>query len=465
MPLIKSISGVRGTIGGKGGTALTPVDIVAITVAFGKWLQQQNNDPATIVLGRDARSSGPMISKIVAATLQSIGINVVDLGLSTTPTVAMSVPMEKGHGGIVITASHNPIAWNALKLLNDEGTFLNAEANQTIFRLANRQDHSFADIHALGSYRKRTDYIDQHIEKIVALPLVAVEAIQKKKFRIAVDGINSTGGIAVPQLLKALGVGTIKKCNCVPTGNFAHNPEPLPENLTKLSRLVAMGDYDLGIAVDPDVDRLAILDEKGEAWGEDYTLVGVVDYVLQHQPGNVVSNLSSTNALKDITLQHGGSYVASAVGEVNVVAKMKETEAVIGGEGNGGVIYPLLHCSRDALVGIALLLSHLATTQKTASALRKSYPNYFTIKDKVPMPPNCLWDSIVERLKAHYSDGYEFNTEDGFKIMQNNGWVHLRMSNTEPIIRVYAEASTKEQATQLAKEGVVVLNTIISSLR
>ena len=457
MALIRSIAGVRGTIGGKPGEGLTPVDVVAITTAFGKWLQKSQSRPMTIVIGRDARLSGPIISNIVAGTLQSLGIDVIDLGLSTTPTVAIAIPIAHASGGIAITASHNPIEWNALKFFNHEGNFIDTITGQVIFDLADQTNHTFSTIDELGSYTESAGYIDKHIEKILALPLVATEAIRKKNFRILVDGINSTGGIAVPKLLRALGITTIKECNCIPTGHFSHDPEPLPSHLTTLAKIVANGAYDLGIAVDPDVDRLALLDENGNAWGEEYTLVGVVDYVLQHQPGNVVGNLSSTSALKDITLQHGGTYTSAAVGEVHVVAKMKEIEAVIGGEGNGGVIYPPLHYGRDALVGIALLLSHLATSDKTAATLRASYPNYITIKEKIPIKPKFSWEQLILHLATYYND-YELNREDGIKIIEGNQWTHLRISNTEPVIRIYVESTTKEQAKQLVEKAMNLLN-------
>jgi phosphomannomutase len=450
MALIKSISGIRGTIGGKVGDALTPVDVVALTASFGEWLLKQPGN-RTAVIGRDARPSGLMITRLVSATLQSLGISVVDLGLSTTPTVAIAVPQEQACGGIVITASHNPAAWNALKLLNRDGELIDAAAVAEVLYVATQQSYSFVAADRLGRYTHRGEYIAKHIAQILALPLVDVPAIRSRKFRIAVDAVNSTGGIAVPQLLQALGVAHITALYCDPNGQFPHNPEPLPAHLQALAHTVRSGTHDLGLAVDPDVDRLVVIDEKGMPWGEEYTLALAADYVLRHTPGNTVSNLSSSQVLKDITVQYGGHHASTPVGEQYVVAKMKATRAVIGGEGNGGVIYPVLHYGRDALVGIALLLSHLANTEKTASALRASYPNYALVKQKVQLTSRTNLAALVETLKKKYS-ACPMNTEDGIKIMFEKAWIHLRQSNTEPTIRLYAEAATEKQATDLATQ-------------
>ncbi|MEM9417015.1 MAG: phosphoglucosamine mutase [Bacteroidota bacterium] len=450
MPLIKSASGVRGTIGGQPGDALTPVDVVSLTAAFGSWLLQQNKG-RKIVIGRDARPSGPLVSQLVSATLQSLGLDVVDVGLSTTPTVEMAVVQQHACGGIVITASHNPEAWNALKLLNHAGEFLSPAAAAEVFDRAEVGHYTFVPVEQLGQYTQRKDAIAQHIEKILALPLVDVPAIRNRQFKIAIDAVNSTGGLAIPQLLKALGVAHITPLHCEPNGQFPHNPEPLPAHLTDLAQAVPVGNHDLGLAVDPDVDRLVVIDEKGMPWGEDYTLVAVADYVLRHTPGNTVSNLSSSKALQDITAQHGGQHSSSPVGEQHVVAQMKATQAVIGGEGNGGVIYPVLHYGRDALVGIALLLSHLARTKQTASALRAGYPSYAMIKEKIQLTPTTDLGALLNEVQQKYR-GYPLNTEDGVKISFENGWVHLRQSNTEPLIRIYAESFTTDQATQLVQQ-------------
>ncbi len=450
MSLIKSTSGIRGTIGGKVGDALTPIDVVALTTAFGRWILQQPGN-RKVVIGRDARPSGLVISHLVSATLQSLGINVLDLGLSTTPTVTIAVTKEQADGAIVITASHNTAEWNALKLFNQDGEFIDAAAAAEVFALATQTDPTFVTIDQLGQYTTQESYITQHITQILALPLVDVLAIRNRKFRIAVDAVNSTGGIAVPQLLHALGVASVTALYCEPNGQFPHNPEPLAAHLTTLVHTVQAGDYDLGLAVDPDVDRLAIIDEKGIPWGEDYTLVAAADYVLRYTPGNTVSNLSSSSALKDITAQYGGTYSTSPVGEQHVVAQMKATQAVIGGEGNGGVIYPALHYGRDALVALALLLSHLARSGKTASAVRASYPDYVIVKQKVPLAPGTDLAALLDHMQQQYSQ-YPINTEDGIKIMFEQAWVHLRKSNTEPIIRIYAEAPTTAQATYLATQ-------------
>lgn len=450
MPLIKSISGIRGTIGGQVGDALTPIDVVALTTAFGRWLLKQSGNK-TVVIGRDARPSGPIISRLVSSTLQSLGMDVIDLGLSTTPTVSIAVSQEQACGGIVITASHNSAEWNALKLFNEDGELIDAVAAAEVFAGATQQDHSFVPVEQLGRYTIQKEYIAQHIAQILALPLVDVPAIRSRKFRIAVDAVNSTGGLAVPQLLQALGVAHITALYCEPNGQFPHNPEPLPAHLTALAHAVRSGAYDLGVAVDPDVDRLVVIDEKGVPWGEEYTLVAAADYVLRHTPGNTVSNLSSSQALQEITAQYGGCHASTPVGEQYVVAKMKATQAVIGGEGNGGVIYPALHYSRDALVGIALLLSHLAHTSQTASALRATYPDYVLLKQKIQLTPEIDLAALLDTIKLQYS-AYPMHTEDGVKIMFEKAWFHLRRSNTEPIIRLYAEAETESQATHLAAQ-------------
>ena len=450
MTLIKSISGIRGTIGGRVGDALTPIDVVALTAAFGRLLLQQS-DRKTVVIGRDARSSSPIVSRLVSSTLQSLGIDVIDLGLSTTPTVSIAVPQEQAGGGIVITASHNPAEWNALKLFNQDGELIDAVAAAAVFSTAQPANLTFVTTDKLGQYVSRKDYIAQHIAQILALPLVDVVAIRSRKFRIAVDAINSTGGIAVPQLLQALGVAHITELYCQPNGQFPHDPEPLPAHLTALAHTVRSGAHDLGMAVDPDVDRLVIIDEKGVPWGEEYTLVVAADYVLRHTPGHTVSNLSSSQALQEVTARYGGCHASTPVGEQHVVAKMKATKAVIGGEGNGGVIYPALHYGRDALVGIALLLSHLARTAQTASALRRHYPNYVLIKKKITWTLDTDWAALLDMLKERYK-AYPMNLEDGLKIMFEKAWVHLRKSNTEPIIRLYVEAETEARANHLAKQ-------------
>jgi len=460
MTLIKSISGIRGTIGGIEGEGLTPLDIVKFTTAFG-YLCKQQSKSKKIVIGRDARISGQIVSNIVAATLQSIGMDVVDLGLSTTPTVEIAVPLEEAAGGIILTASHNPTQWNALKLLNSNGEFISAEDGQRILEMVEESDLEFADVSHLGSYTADDTYIDKHIELILKLPLVDVNAITEKDFRIAVDCVNSTGGIAVPKLLRALGVKKITEFYCDPTGHFPHNPEPLPENLTHISGQMSKVKFDLGIVVDPDVDRLALLNEDGSPFGEEYTLVAVADYVLKSSPGNTVSNLSSTKALKDITLKKGGNYNAAAVGEVNVVKKMKESNAIIGGEGNGGIIYPKLHYGRDALVGIALFLSYLAKFNKPMSFLRGQYPNYHISKNKIELTPDVNVDAILEAIEKKYKNN-PINTIDGIKIEFENEWVHLRKSNTEPIIRIYSESGTLATAEHLANKIINDIRELIS---
>lgn len=459
MALIKSISGIRGTIGGKVGDALTPVDVVKYAAAFGTWVLQttQNNN---IVIGRDARLSGEMVSKLVAATLQGLGINVIDLGLSTTPTVEMAVPAKKAGGGIILTASHNPKQWNALKLLNDKGEFINDTEGQLVLEIAESDNFEFAQVTKLGKY-STADYLKKHIKAILNLPLVDAEAIKAKDFKIVVDAVNSSGGIAVPMLLEALGVTQIEKLYCEPDGNFAHNPEPLPENLRDISRMIEKGKFDLGIVVDPDVDRLALVSEDGSMFGEEYTLVAVADYVMKNTPGNTVSNLSSTRALRDVTEKAGGKYFASAVGEVNVVKMMKEQNAIIGGEGNGGIIYPELHYGRDALVGIALFLTHLAKSGLRMTRLRASYPNYYISKNKIELTPEIDVDDVLVQMQNRYKK-QPINTIDGVKIEFDKEWVHLRKSNTEPIIRIYAESDTNATAEHLANKIIADIKEIIS---
>ncbi len=450
MTLIKSISGIRGTIGGKAGEALTPLDIVKYTSSFGYWLKLTTGKNK-VVIGRDARISGAMVSQLVAATLQALGMEVVDLGLSTTPTVELAVPEEAAAGGIILTASHNPIQWNALKLLNDKGEFISAKEGEQVLQIAADESYVFAEVKQLGTYTYKEGYIEKHIEKILALPLVDVAAIKARGFKIAIDAVNSTGGLALPPLLKALGVAQVGEFYCEPTGHFPHNPEPLPENLVHFAKEVSHGGYDLGIVVDPDVDRLALICEDGSPFGEEYTLVAVADYVLKYEPGATVSNLSSTQALKDITEKAGQKYVAAAVGEVNVVKAMKINEATIGGEGNGGIIYPKLHYGRDALVGIALFLSHLAKFGKSVSLLRATYPNYFISKNKIELPSQEMTEKILQAIQQKYAR-YPINTIDGVKIVIENTWIHLRKSNTEPIIRIYAEADTESKAEKLAQK-------------
>lgn len=449
MTLIKSISGIRGTIGGKEDESLTPIDVVKYTTAFADKAVTENNKK--IVVGRDARLSGGFVNQLVCGTLVSKGIEVIDLGLSTTPTVEMAVVNEEAAGGIILTASHNPKQWNALKLLNEKGEFISAEVGQEIIDAVKNSDFEFSAIDDIGRYAEKAGYIEWHITEIIKLPLVDVDAIKAANFTVAVDAVNSTGGIAVPKLLKALGVNNIEEIYCEPTGKFPHNPEPLPEHLKDLSALVIDKKADLGITVDPDVDRLAFVNENGEMFGEEYTLVAVADYILQNKKGNTVSNLSSTRALRDVTEKHGGTYSASAVGEVNVVKMMKETDAVIGGEGNGGIIYPELHYGRDALVGIALFLSHLAKFGKPMSHLKASYPTYIISKNKIQLTPEIDVDEILEALKEKYKN-QPINTVDGVKIEFDTEWVHLRKSNTEPIIRIYAEGSTLNVADNLVNK-------------
>lgn len=449
MTLIKSISGIRGTIGGIQGENLTPIDAVKYAAAYGSWVKQQRDkEDYSVVVGRDARISGEMVQQLVMNTLVGMGITVIDLGLSTTPTVEMAVAMEHADGGIILTASHNPKQWNALKLLNNKGEFLNAAEGQKILDIAETGDIEFSEVDDLGEIHKNDAYIDMHIDEILDLPLVNADAIKKCGFRVVVDAVNSTGGIAIPLLLEALGVEPIK-LHCTPNGHFPHNPEPLKEHLGDLMKMVVDEKADFGIVVDPDVDRLAFVDEKGEMFGEEYTLVAVADYVLRNTPGNTVSNMSSSRALRDVTEKHGGTYTASAVGEVNVVEKMKETHAVIGGEGNGGIIYPELHYGRDSLVGVALFLSFLAEEKMTVSELRKKYTAYFMSKKKIELTPQLDVDAILKAMEAKYSTE-DINTIDGVKIDFPENWVHLRKSNTEPIIRIYTEAKSQVEADSLA---------------
>ncbi len=461
MTLIKSISGIRGTIGGQPGTALTPPDIVKFSAAFGTWVRQHKGD-TKIVVGRDARVSGEMVNKLVTATLQGLGINVVDVGLATTPTVEIAVTEEKAQGGIIITASHNPGQWNALKLLNAQGEFISAEAGAEVLALAEAESFDFSTPAKLGWHATKDNYTQIHIEKILALPEVDVEAIRARNYKIAIDCVNSVGGIAVPMLLEALGVEHIEQFFCEPTGVFQHNPEPVPENLSYICSKIEQGAFDLGIVVDPDVDRLVLIQDNGAPFGEEYTLVAVADYILGLNPGNTVSNLSSSIALRDITEKHGGKYTAAPVGEVNVVTAMKETNAVIGGEGNGGVIYPKLHYGRDALVGIALFLTHLAKYGKSVSRLKASYPSYQIAKLKLDLTSDLDIDALLEGVKEKYSK-MEINTQDGVKIYFDREWVHLRKSNTEPIIRIIAESDSLPTAEHLANKIISDIREIIAS--
>ena len=461
MTLIKSISGIRGTIGGAPGEGLTPVDAVKFAAAYGTWLKSKSPDKKLrVVIGRDARLSGDMINQLVCSTLCGLGIDVIDLGLSTTPTVEIAVPIENAQGGIILTASHNPKQWNALKLLNEKGEFISGQEGETLLEIAEKEDFLFADVDSIGTWRKDDSYLQKHIDLILNLPLVNRKAIANANFSIVVDAVNSTGGIFIPALLKALGVNAITELYCEPTGHFPHNPEPLPEHLTELSNAVQLNRADLGISIDPDVDRLALVGEDGSMFGEEYTLVAVGDYVLKHTPGNTVSNMSSTRALRDVTEKWGQSYAASAVGEVNVVVKMKETNAVIGGEGNGGIIYPELHYGRDALVGIALFLSHLAEKKCSVSELRNSYPKYTISKNKIELTPSIDVDKILVEISNKYKE-FEVDTLDGVKIYFNQEWVHLRKSNTEPIIRIYSESVNEEKAKQLAAKLIEEIKNLI----
>lgn len=463
MTLIKSISGIRGTIGGPAGEGLTPFDIVKFAAAYGTWLNNQHPSAEAnkIVMGRDARISGPMANHLVTGTLMGLGIDIVDVGLSTTPTVEMAVVFHKAQGGIILTASHNPKQWNALKLLNHKGEFLSAADGEEILKIAESGTMTFKDVNKLGKVTSDDNALNKHIEAILAMPLVDISAITKSKFRIAVDAVNSSGGIAVPMLLKALGVEDIIEIYCEPTGQFPHNPEPLPEHLTEISKQVTKKKAHLGIVVDPDVDRLALVCEDGEMFGEEYTLVAVADYILQNKKGNTVSNLSSTRALRDVTEAAGGKYYASAVGEVNVVDMMKSRNAVIGGEGNGGVIVPELHYGRDALAGIALFLTHLAKFGKSASMLRAKYPDYHISKNKIELTPDIDVDKILIAIKDKYKK-QPINDIDGVKIEFDKEWVHLRKSNTEPIIRIYSESQSATTAENLAEKIISDIKDIIS---
>jgi phosphomannomutase len=433
---------------------------VKFTAAYGAWLKS-NNGPTKVAIGRDARPSGELINRMVTSTLQGMGIDVIDLGLTTTPTVEMAVIAEKAGGGIIITASHNPIQWNALKLLNRNGEFISAEDGAKVLQLAESEDFEFSEVKKIGRYRYDNSYLQRHIEAIVALPLVDKEAITARNFSVVVDAVNSCGGFAVPMLLEELGVKKITQLNCEPTGLFVHNPEPLPEHLTQIANEIEKGRYDLGIVVDPDVDRLALVCEDGRMFGEEYTLVAVADYVLKHKPGNTVSNLSSTRALRDVTEKAGGKYFASAVGEVNVVNAMKENKAVIGGEGNGGIIYPELHYGRDALVGIALFLTHLAHAAVPVSRLRKTYPDYHISKNKIELTPGLDVDEILDNIRRKYEKN-PINTADGVKIEFGKEWVHLRKSNTEPIIRIYSESDTQATADYLANKIISDIKEVVS---
>lgn len=461
MTLIKSISGIRGTIGGRPGDGLSPVDLVRFTSAYCVWLREQSaKDRYKVVLGRDARISGMMVRNLVAGTLQGMGIDVVDLGLATTPTTEIAVTSENANGGIILTASHNPKQWNALKLLNHRGEFLSADDGARVLEIADSGDYDYSGVDYLGGLNKKSDYTQKHIEEVLNLELVDVDAIRSVGFRVAVDCVNSVGGLALPPLLRALGVEDVIELYCDPSGEFPHNPEPLPEHLTEISKTVQCEGADVGFVVDPDVDRLAIINEDGTMFGEEYTLVSVADYVLSNTPGNTVSNLSSTRALHDVTKKHGGHYNASAVGEVNVVNKMKETGAVIGGEGNGGVIYPECHYGRDALVGIALFLTHMARKKKKPSGLKAEYPAYSMTKNRLELSPETDVDALLERVKEHYKNE-NINDVDGVKIDFPDSWVHLRKSNTEPIVRIYSEARSEEDARKLASSMMETLKSLV----
>lgn len=459
MTLIKSISGIRGTIGGKVGDNLTPVDAVKFASAYGTFLKQNSwKEKLTVVIGRDARISGPMIHNLVVNTLVGLGIDVIDLGLSTTPTVEVAVPMEKADGGIILTASHNPKQWNALKLLNAKGEFLNGADGAKILEIAEAEAFDFSDVDSLGTITENDAYMDIHIDEVLNLPLVDADAVAKRKFKVVVDGVNSSGGVIIPKLLEQMGVEVVK-LYCEPNGHFPHNPEPLKEHLEDICKLVVEEEADFGVVVDPDVDRLAFISNDGEMFGEEYTLVAVADYVLSKTPGNTVSNMSSSRALRDITEKHNGSYQASAVGEVNVVELMKSTHAIIGGEGNGGIIYPESHYGRDSLVGVALFLTHLANMDMTVAELRASYPQYFMSKNKIELTPQIDVDAVLKAMTEKYASE-NISTIDGVKIDFPTEWVHLRKSNTEPIIRIYTEAPTQTEADVLAERFVNELKQI-----
>lgn len=447
MALITSISGIRGTIGGKVGENLTPLDVVKFTSAYGTWLKETGKSPK-VILGRDARISGDMVGRLVSATLQGLGIDVIDVGLATTPTVEVAVPGENAGGGIILSASHNPIQWNALKLLNDKGEFLSGESGSRILELAESEAFDYAEVLELGKFEAKGGWLEKHIEQILNLPLVDAEAIRKANLKVAVDAVNSVGGFSIPAMLDALGVTQIEKIHCEATGHFAHNPEPLPQNMTEICELVKAKKCDVGIVVDPDVDRLALVCEDGSLFGEEYTLVAVADYVLAHQKGALVTNLSSSMAIADMAKKHGVTFAESAVGEVNVVKTMKAQNAAIGGEGNGGIIDPNLHYGRDSLVGVALFLSHLVKSGKTVSELRATYPNYYMVKNKIQLTAGVSPDEMLEDLKVKFSD-IKQNLVDGVKLYFPKGWVLLRKSNTEPIIRVYSEADSQEEAKRL----------------
>jgi phosphomannomutase len=457
MTLIKSISGIRGTIGGDPGEGLTPLDIVKFTSAYAAWVQEKSGKrEGRIVLGRDARISGEMVEQLVCGALTGMGMHVLNLGMATTPTVEIAVAGEQASGGIILTASHNPGQWNALKLLNEKGEFISAEEGRRILDLAARDEYEYAAAENIGRLSRIEDYAERHISKILALEHVDAGAIRRAGLRVVVDCVNSVGGLILPELLRKLGVKEVIELYCEPSGIFPHNPEPLPEHLGDLSEAVLKSGADVGLVVDPDVDRLAIVDEKGHMFGEEYTLVAVADYILGKTSGNTVSNLSSTRALRDVTEKHGGRYFASAVGEVNVVHTMKANNAVIGGEGNGGVIYPAMHYGRDALTGAALFLSHLASVGRSTSGLRKTYPDYYISKNKASLDPATPIDPVLEKIAEHYSRN-EINLEDGVKIDMPDAWVHLRKSNTEPIIRIYAEAGSRDAADALANEVIKLI--------
>ena len=461
MTLIKSISGIRGTIGGKTGNNLTPIDTVKFAAAYGTWLKDNSVDKKLkVVVGRDARISGKMIQELTMNTLTGLGIDVIDLGLSTTPTVEVAVPMENADGGIILTASHNPKQWNALKLLNSKGEFLDGEAGAKILEIAESEGFNFSEVDELGEISLIDDYIQKHVEEVLKLEFVDAEKVKKANLKVAVDAVNSTGGIAIPALLESMGVEVVK-LYCEPNGHFPHNPEPLKEHLQDICELVKTENADFGIVVDPDVDRLAFIDENGEMFGEEYTLVACADYVLSKKPGNTVSNLSSSRALRDITEKHNGSYQASAVGEVNVVKLMKDTNAIIGGEGNGGIIYPEAHYGRDSLVGAALFLTYLAEKQKKVSEIRSEYPAYFMSKNKIELTPDLDVDGVLKAVEKRHS-GEEISTVDGVKIDFPENWVHLRKSNTEPIIRIYTEAKSQQEADDLAQKMIKEIRDIIS---
>jgi phosphomannomutase len=463
MTLIKSISGIRGTIGGKPGDSLTPLDTVKFSAAFSTWIKNNSgkgkDEKVKIVVGRDARISGPMVKQLVIATLNGMGIDVIDIDMATTPTVELAVTAEKADGGIILTASHNPTQWNALKLLNSKGEFLNDKEGKQVLEFAETDNYSFADVYSIGSVEHK-DYNQYHIDQVLALELVDVASIKSKKYKVSIDCVNSVGGIILPKLLKALGVYEIVELNCSPDGKFTHNPEPLPENLTEISAKTKDSGAHVGFVVDPDVDRLAIINEDGTMFGEEYTLVAVADYILGKVKGNTCSNLSSSRALRDVTEKHGGKYVAAAVGEVNVVSAMKQNNAVIGGEGNGGVIYPASHYGRDALVGIALFLTSLSKSGKTCSGLRASFPDYFISKNKIELKPEIDVDLVLRKMKDKFKNE-KVTDIDGVKIDFPTEWVHLRKSNTEPIIRIYAESKTREAADKLANQIIADIKSVI----